>query len=336
MPFQLDPEVAAPLAALLGGGEAPPQAPVGDVKTRRDMCDIMIETLKTKVPRTLDVSNISHKDFHTKTADGHDLLLRWYSKTGSQKETTPAILYIHGGGMIAMSIDHYDYAFPVYVQQTSVPMLAVDFRNAPESPGLIPVGDCYAGLEWLHANAPKLGVDPARIAIMGDSGGGGLAACLAHLVLKKNGPKIAKQILIYPMLDDRNTIPDEHLVPFATWGYNDNATAWQAILGSKCGKDGVLPEEAAARMTVAQAKGLPETYIDVGELDIFRNEDMEYARKLMLAGVSTEFHVYPGVPHAWEGFSPNADVSKRAVANRFKAIMSIKSVRAEVSKSTKI
>lgn len=326
MPFQLDPEVAAPLAALMGGGERPPPAPIGDVKARREMCDVLIETVKTIIPRTLDVSDVLQKDFHTKTGDGHDLLLRWYSKSGYLKETTPAILYVHGGGMIAMSVDHYDHALPVYVKQTSVPILSVDFRLAPEFPGLIPVEDCYAGLEWLHLNASKLGVDPKRIAIMGDSGGGGLAACLAHLALKKNGPKIAKQILIYPMLDDRNTVPDEQLVPFATWGYNDNATGWQAILGSKCGKDGVLPEEAAARMTVAEAKGLPETYIDVGELDIFRNEDVEYARKCMLAGVSTELHVWPGVPHAWEALSPDAEVSKRAVANRFKAIMSIRSV----------
>jgi acetyl esterase/lipase len=321
MPFKLDSEVAVAFAALMPGGRLPPAA-VGDVEARRARTDAMMSLVQTMLPSHDDVKK---EDFHAKTSDGHDLLLRWYIKTGTPKDS-PAVLYMHGGGMIAMGIGHYDKGLQNYVHATGVPFLAVEFRNAPEFPAPFQVSDSYAGLIWLHDNASKLGVDVTRIALCGDSGGGGIAAALAHYSLNRNGPKIAKQILIYPMLDDRNTVPDENLVPFATWGYVDSETGWGAVLGARRGKDGVSPEESAARMTVEEAKRLPEAYIDVGELDIFRDEDIEYARKLTLAGVSTELHVYPGVPHAWELFTPGAQVSKRAIANRMLAIQSIESV----------
>jgi len=126
------------------------------------------------------------------------------------------------------------------------------------------------------------------------------------------------------MLDDRNTVADPLIAPFATWNYLDNLTGWAALLGDKCGKAGVPATAAAARMD--DATGLPELYLDVGELDIFRDENIRYALAHVKAGVSTELHVHPGVPHAWEAFSPKAGVSMRAMADRVRAVMSIKSV----------
>jgi acetyl esterase/lipase len=199
MPFQLDPEVATALEALMGSATRPPPAPIGDVKARRDMCDLMALAFQASLPSHDD---ISQTDFHIKTPDGHELLLRWYTEIGTTLKNSPAVLYIHGGGMIAMCVGHYDKAMQNYVHQTGVPFLSVEYRLAPEFPAPIPVEDSYTALEWLHSNASKFGVDSNRIAIMGDSGGGGIAASLAHFALKKKGPKIAKQILIYPMLDD--------------------------------------------------------------------------------------------------------------------------------------
>ena len=167
--------------------------------------------------------------------------------------------------------------------------------------------DCFAGLTWLHDHAAELHVNPARIAVMGDSGGGGVAAATALLARDRNlHPPLAKQILIYPMLDDRNIKPDESLLPFMVWSYDDNVTAWSAVTDKSVDEmhaggvdDKVSPYTAPARLT--DAANLPPTYIDVGQLDIFRDEDIEYARKLALAGVSTDLHVRSGCPHGWEG-----------------------------------
>jgi acetyl esterase/lipase len=123
------------------------------------------------------------------------------------------------------------------------------------------------------------------------------------------------------MLDDRNTTPDPFIDEVASWKAVDNQTGWEAILGDKCGKDGVKPSAAPARMT--NAKGQPPAFIDCGELDIFRDEDIDYAKKFMQAGVSCELHIYPGVIHGFDAFAPHADVSQRAFQNRYQAIRSI-------------
>ena len=127
---------------------------------------------------------------------------------------------------------------------------------------------------------------------MGDSAGGGLAAGVCLMARDRGGPPIAQQLLIYPMLDDRPTTPDPQLVPFLTWTYDDNLTGWAALLGDSAGADAVSPYAAPARAT--DLTGLPDTYIDVGDLDIFRNEDITYARRLSDAGVPTELHLHPG------------------------------------------
>jgi acetyl esterase/lipase len=186
--------------------------------------------------------------------------------------------------------------------------------------------DCFAGLTWLRDHAGELNVDPARIAVMGDSGGGCVAAATTILARDRQfTPPLAKQILLYPMLDDRNIKPDESLLPFAIWSYEDNLTAWSAVLGKsidemKAGIANVSPYIAPARVT--DATNLPPMYIEVGNLDIFRDEDIEYARKLSVANVTTELHVRAGCPHAWEGIALNAKVTTQAIADRMRALQS--------------
>ena len=155
---------------------------------------------------------------------------------------------------------------------------------------------------------------------MGDSGGGGVAASLAIFARDQGGPAIAKQILIYPMLDDRNTTPDPELVDFTTWTYDDNATGWGALLGDAAGGDDVSPYGAAARLE--DFSGLPPAYIEVGELDIFREESVVYAKRLAAAGVSCELHVHPHVPHAFEAIVPSAAISQRSAADRHRVLVS--------------
>src|SRR5580700_1036088 len=165
----------------------------------------MAETASAK-PMPTDVKST---DFHTAAVDGADVLLRWYATDDAT--LGPAVLYLHGGGMISGSVAIYDGPVSRYVSDSGVSMLAVDYRLAPEHPYPVPVEDCYAGLRWLAEHADELGVDPARIAVVGDSAGGGLAAAVALLARDQGGPDLAAQILIYPMLDDRNTTPDPEI-----------------------------------------------------------------------------------------------------------------------------
>lgn len=138
-------------------------------------------------------------------------------------------------------------------------------------------------------------------------------------------PPPAKQMLLFPMLDDRNTIPDPHIAPLAAasgWSYNSNITAWSAYLGKdKVGGSDVSPYAAPAR--AENLEGLPDAYIDVGQLDIFSDEAIMYARRLAKAGIEVEFHLYPGAVHFFVAPAPGADVSKRARANWIRVLKSV-------------
>jgi acetyl esterase/lipase len=137
----------------------------------------------------------------------------------------------------------------------------------------------------------------------------------------RGGPALARQILLYPMLDDRNTHADPHIAPFAGWSYDDNVTGWNALLGERGNNTYVEPSAAPARLT--DASGLPPAYIEVGQLDIFRDEDVTYALTLSQAGVPVELHMHPGVPHEYDAIAFNADVSRRATADRHRVLMSL-------------
>ena len=316
MAFLLDPQVAAamePLSALATGMTRPE---VGDVASRRltmEAGQVFMET------RRVMPSDVTMTDFEARSDDGATVGLRWYTKDGSSPGS--AVVHLHGGGMILSNIGLYDGIVARYVSASGVPMLSVEYRYAPEYPGLTPVEDSYVALRWLSDHAAELGVDPGRIAVMGDSAGGGIAAGLALLARDRGGPSIAQQTLIYPMLDDRTTIPDPELVPFAGWTYEDNLTGWSALLGEAVGGPDVSLYAAPARATIVT--DLPPVYIEVGELDIFRNECIEFARRTALAGVSTELHVHPGVPHGWDVVAPDADVTKRALTDRIRRLQSV-------------
>jgi acetyl esterase/lipase len=257
---------------------------------------------------------------HSATApDGTTLPLRWYSAEGAA--AGPAVLYVHGGGMILGDLDMYDPLIRAFVAESGVPALAVEYRLAPEHPHPVPVEDCYAALLWLADHAGQLGIDPARIAVMGDSAGGGLAAGVALIARDRGGPALARQILIYPMLDDRTTTPDESLLPFLGWTYEDNVTGWGALLGARAGGDEVPAYAAPARSQ--DLSGLPPTYVDVGTLDIFCDEDVEYARRIAATGTPVELHVHPGVPHGAEVVAPEAGVSRRIRADRIRVLRSL-------------
>lgn len=154
----------------------------------------------------------------------------------------------------------------------------------------------------------------------------GSAASLAIFARDRGGPAIARQILIYPMLDDRNTVPNPALEGFLTWSYDDNAAGWGALLGDAIGGPDVSSYGAAARLE--DFSGLPPAYIEVGELDLFRDEDIAYAQRLVAAGVSTELHVHADVPHAFEALVPTAAISWHSAADRHRVLQSRSSLTA--------
>jgi acetyl esterase/lipase len=314
MPFSYDPEFAdliGPIAELL---HAQPAA-AGDWQALRETGNAGLAAMLSVIP---EVPGVETTDFEIPGYDGARIAARLYRKEGSQPGS--ALLYLHGGGMVLGSMELYDKAVAGYVADAGVPMLSVDYRLAPEHPHPVPVEDCFAALSWLHEHAAGHGIDTARIGVMGDSAGGGLAAGTAILARDRDVP-LARQILIYPMLDDRNVVPDPEIVPFALWSYDGNMTGWGALLGERRGRDDVPPAAAPARET--SFTGLAPAYIEVGELDIFRDEDIEYARQLAGAGISVELHVHPGVPHGFDAVGSATALGLRSRADRVRVIQSV-------------
>jgi acetyl esterase/lipase len=238
-----------------------------------------------------------------------DVFVRIYQPM-DRPSTLPALLWIHGGGYVLGSVERDDLLAKHLARVGQCVVASVEYRLAPEHPFPAPVEDCYAALKWLSAQSTELGVNKARIAIGGASAGGGLAAGLAVLTRDRAEVEVAFQLLIYPMIDDRNIAPASATVPDTfVWTRENNLMGWRAYLGREPGGTDVSPYAAAARTT--DLKGLPPAYIPVGDLDLFLDENMTYAQRLLAAGVPTELHVYPGAFHGFNGFVPNAEISRR-------------------------
>ncbi|MFD9959343.1 alpha/beta hydrolase [Amycolatopsis sp. NPDC058986] len=222
----------------------------------------------------------------------------------------PGFYNIHGGGMV-MDDRFADLPRMVgLVEEFGFVAVTVEYRLAPEHPHPAPIEDCYAGLAWMADNAAELGFDPAKLVVGGGSAGGGLSAGVALLARDRGGPALAGQLLLCPMLDDRNDSPSTvEYGDSGVWTRAGNAFGWHSLL------DGQTSEYAApARAT--DLAGLPPAFIEVGAVEIFRDEDIDYARRLWQAGVPAELHVWAGAYHGFDRFAPTAEVTKAALAAR--------------------
>jgi acetyl esterase/lipase len=227
----------------------------------------------------------------------------------------PALYGIHGGGMISGTNRDSLAGILDLAEGVGAAVVSVEYRLAPETPHPGPIEDCYAGLLWTVENAHALGIDEEHIVLVGGSAGGGLAAALALLSRDRGGPALAGQLLMCPMLDDRNDSLSVHqMADLPMWNRQANHIGWTALLGDGRGGPDVSPYAAPARAT--DLSGLPPTFIDVGSADSFRSEDVAYAERIWQAGGVAELHVWPGGYHGFDGIVPTAGISKSAVAAR--------------------
>jgi acetyl esterase/lipase len=225
----------------------------------------------------------------------------------------PCVYSIHGGGYVIGSNVMDDLVFDDLCPALGVVGVSVDYRLAPETPYPGPLEDCYAGLRWTYEHAGELGIDRDCIGVMGVSAGGGLAAALSLLARDRGEVPVAFQLLDQPMLDDRQITQSSREEGLQVWSRASNTFGWTAYLGDLYGRDDVPPTAAPARAT--DLSGLPPTFVSVGAVDGFRDEDVDYATRLNQAGVPTELHVYPGACHGFNMIARDAAVSKQCMRN---------------------
>lgn len=232
-----------------------------------------------------------------------------------QTDAGPGIVHFHGGGMVTG--DRFGgLAQPLtWVERFGAVCVTVEYRLAPEHPDPYPVEDCYAGLVWTVEHAAELGIDPSRIVIAGASAGGGLTAGVALLARDRGGPELFGQMLIYPMLDDRNETVSSHQIDGeGVWDRGSNDTGWNALLGDRRGTDEVSIYASPARAT--DLGGLPPAFVDCGTAEVFRDEDVAYASGIWAAGGQAELHVWPGGFHGFDLLAPDAVLSREMMAAR--------------------
>jgi acetyl esterase/lipase len=241
-----------------------------------------------------------------------DITMTIYRRSDHQPGR-PLLYFIHGGGMIVGNRFTGINGALDWVDKLDLVLATVEYRLAPEAPHPAPVEDCYAGLVWCAAQAASLGADPDRLVLVGGSAGGGLAAATAILARDRSKPSLTAQLLMCPMLDDRNdTVSSRQYDGIGIWDRQSNELGWTALLGESRGRSDVAPCAAPARL--ADFGGLPPAFIDVGSAEVFRDEAVAYASGLWAAGVQAELHVWAGGFHGFAGISHDASLSVQARA----------------------
>lgn len=245
-----------------------------------------------------------------------DVRIRVYEPS-NRRDPLPGVLFIHGGGFLVGELDDFDHWCEGWVDDINVVVASVEWRLAPEHPFPAGLNDCYEALRWLRGSADGLGVDRSRLAILGISAGGSLAAGLTLMVRDRQEFDIAFQMLLAPCLDDRHqTKSSREMTDPRSWNRVASLAAWRAYLGDDA-RD-ISPYAAPARAD--NLVGLPPTFIAIGQLDLMRDESTDYAARLIAAGIPTELHVYPGAFHGFEVLVPRARISRDALDAQRRAV----------------
>lgn len=297
---------AAPLDQEL----APALASIPDLSTISVATLPRIRELMAGAPLDTTASDLLEVELITASSQGHNVNGILY-RPRRQAPARAAILNLHGGGYIAGTARREDGIARTLARDLDVVVFSLEYRLAPEAPYPAALDDCYAALAWLHEQAAELGIDRNRIAVRGVSAGGGLAVGLALLARDRSRFNIAFLALLYPMIDDRT--PAHPFNGRHIWPIEANRFAWNCYLGDVAGRSEVPHYGAPARAN--DLRGLPPTFIGVGSIDLFADENIRFAQQLMGAGIATELHVYPG---AFHGFNL---ITTAAVARAYAADM---------------
>ncbi|MER8009603.1 alpha/beta hydrolase [Streptomyces sp. NPDC094149] len=299
----IDSELAAALQAM-------PIGPNGifdltDIPATRKAVRALAESIAATIP---DEPTVTADEIQVPRAEGPNvpvLLLR----PQNAPEPLPVLVWFHGGGQVlGFAAQDAPWLKPLSAA-LGCAVAAVDYRLAPETSAPGAAEDGYTAYRWIIDNAADLGLDPTRIGLAGQSGGGGIAAATALLIRDRGAVTPLFQLLQYPMLDDRNTTDSSReITDIGIWDRATNILAWQAILGDRAGTNDVTPYAAAAR--ASNLASLPPTFIGVGELDVFRDENLDYAARLRAHGVDVELHLYPGAYHAFDLFAPQSHLAE--------------------------
>ena len=296
---QIDPEVlhalgTYPAERYIAIGEDPPKA--------RAMTEAINREMRANLPPTA----VSIEEMSIAGPDC-EIPLAIYQPPGPAPRG--GLLWLHGGGYI-VGVERDDARCIEFAEFVGCTVVSVGYRLAPEATYRESIADSFAALNWMVGNASELGIDSNRVAIGGGSAGGGLTAGLALYNRDNNGPELAFQLLIYPMIDDRHDTPSGREVTHPTiWNRDVSFKAWKMYLGDEYGTDAVSPYAAAARAT--DLTGLPPALVTVGTMDLFRDENINYAQRLMAAGIPTDLHVYAGMYHGAEMLVPDAGASRQ-------------------------
>jgi acetyl esterase len=229
----------------------------------------------------------------------------------------PGVLYSHGGAFVLGDTCSEEHRCLLYAAEARCVVVSVAWRHAPEHPYPAGVEDAYAALEWTLAESAALGIDPARVAVAGASSGGAFAAALALMARDRGGPPVAFQLLVYPVCDDRLATPSmREFVASPLWTSGSSAQMWRHYLGDDHG-----PAPAyAAPARADDLTGLPPAYVMVAELDPLRDEAIEYAGRLLAAGVAVELHCFAGAFHGFDIVAPRSEAARRALAEQVGAM----------------
>ena len=246
------------------------------------------------------------------------LRLRLY-RPRSSMSPMPVLLWFHGGGYVIGIPEMDDKKCIEFAHRLGMAVISVDYRLAPQHPFPAALDDGSAALDWAVAESERLGIDAKRIAVGGGSAGGGLAAALAQKVKDQGKIKLAFQLLVYPMLDDRTVVHfTQQQKRFLVWTQESNRFSWESYLSQTCGIVETPTYSVPARRE--DLSGLPPAWIGVGSEDMFQDEDVAYARRLIECGVKCELIVVPGAFHGFDAFNSQIPVVREIRESQIKAL----------------
>lgn len=307
--YRIDPELAAHLTELS-------PTDFSDVDASR------VQMRETAAARRQPGAQRSITVFDLRVAGSHgdpDVAIRTYTPAGSS-DLNAGLLYIHGGGFALGDLETADAICSLYASEVQAVVVSVKYRLAPEHPFPAAVHDCFAVLTWMAGHGPELRMDPARIAVMGESAGGGLAAALALMARDRQGPRICFQLLEIPALDDRlDTVSMRTFTDTPVWDRRNARLSWELYLGADISPGDPRVSAYAAPARALDLAGLPAAHVVIAEYDPLRDEGIAFVQRLLAAGVSTSLALYAGTFHGSSMFA-DAEVSRRMLRDTLEAL----------------